>query len=144
MVVHAPLDSRRPLSLRKTEEAGFTLFEMLVAIAILGGSLVAILSLFSGSLNLSRQTHRSMEARVLAQGLLAEAMAPGPESAREKHGTTASGLFWRVRLRPYRGSREGGEVRAALVQVEVQGPQQDRPASYTLTGLVFQPNEAPK
>ena len=60
---------------RVPPEAGFTLFEVLIALAILGTATVAVLQLISGSLRLSGQIVEISSAIVQAEHLLGESLA---------------------------------------------------------------------
>ena len=90
----------------KYAQAGFTLLEVMAAIAILGIGIVMIIQLFSGSLK--------------------EGSA---------NGVTEGGLAWAVEVSPYELKKvEGAESKVfkVVVSAEGQGP---RKKTYTLTTL---------
>jgi general secretion pathway protein I len=83
--------------------AGFTLLEIVVALAILGLSLTVLFGIFSQNVARTHLNEVRAEERALANALLlnAEAAVSPTDSA----GRTSSGLVWRVASVPY-GSRE--------------------------------------
>lgn len=85
--------SRSPVS-----NSGFTLIEILVAISILGISLVVVLQLFSGALKSSRVSDEYTKGIFYAQEkmeeiLLREALTPG-----EEEGEYDDGYGWRTEI----------------------------------------------
>ncbi len=85
---------------------GFTLIEVLVSLTILSVALTVLFAIFGQSLERNGEARRRQEAREVAQSLLAqaetsEALAPG-----ETAGRTASGLAWRLVVRPYGNADE--------------------------------------
>ena len=85
-------------------DGGFTLMEVLVALAILSLSLGVVLSIFSQSLERSHRNQLAMEARLLAQALLEQSAAPGDLSLGEKNGENSEGLTWTIDAKPYGAS----------------------------------------
>ncbi len=83
---------------RSDGAAGFTLLETLVALTILSLSVAVLFGLFSQALQWSRDDSRAMQARVLAQSLLARAETSPPGS--DEHGMEASGLWWGLHVSP--------------------------------------------
>lgn len=59
-------------SVRTGEAAGFTLLEVLVAVAVLGLALVSLLALHVRNIDLVARDTRITEATLLARGLMAE------------------------------------------------------------------------
>ena len=82
-------------------EAGFTLLEILVALAILSVSLATLLGIFSMSLDRARQSEAEMGARTLAQSLIAQTDAVTDPQLGSRGGRADGGFAWRVDLRPY-------------------------------------------
>ena len=105
---------------------------------ILSGSLVTVFACFSWSFGLSQQTKLSMEARILAQTLLAEASAPGERFVAERQGETETGLSWRIQMRPY-GKADGQNLRAAILTAEVRSPHHGGSKTYSVSSLVLLP-----
>ena len=80
--------------------AGFSLLEVLVALAVLTASLVVMLEFFSSSLSASADGERLVRAAIIAQSKLA---AVGTETSTEPgviEGNTLDGFFWRVTTTP--------------------------------------------
>ncbi|MDI6781093.1 MAG: prepilin-type N-terminal cleavage/methylation domain-containing protein [bacterium] len=57
---------------RQGVEHGFTLLEVMVAMAIFGVAVITLLGVFSNGLNLTRLTNKHTQAMILAQSKLAE------------------------------------------------------------------------
>ncbi|HTQ15201.1 MAG TPA: type II secretion system protein [Rhizomicrobium sp.] len=85
---------------RTGDEDGFTLLEILVALAILSVSLATLLGIFSMSLDRTRQSEDEMSARVLAQSLIAQADSVSDPRLGTLSGTS-NGYAWRLDLKPY-------------------------------------------
>lgn len=113
---------------------GFTLIEILVALAILSISLTVLLAIFSQVLNRTRDNEFRAQARVLAQSLLAGTAAEPP--ARNLSGRAANGLTWRIHSEPYlHRDAVGRGPNAVVVSATVIWRDGDRPRSLTLTTL---------
>jgi prepilin-type N-terminal cleavage/methylation domain-containing protein len=82
-------------------EAGFTLIEMIVSLAILGIALGVLFAGFSQVLDRQRLNDAQMRARLLATSLLDETTAAGDLKPAVKKGITADGLAWSVAITPY-------------------------------------------
>lgn len=102
---------------RARSAAGFSLLEMLVAMAILGLSLGALYQATSGATRNVRMDEKYAYGVELARSLLAD-HAVVPAAGSGATGETAGGFLWRVQARPTRsgvGSLEPG----ALQDIEV-------------------------
>ena len=91
--------------------AGFTLLEVLVALAIFAAGVLAIIDLFSGSLRLSEGARDVSAAQVYAsqrmeEALLAPNPEPGVESGESRWASITSRASRRRRCR--RSTRGGG------------------------------------
>jgi prepilin-type N-terminal cleavage/methylation domain-containing protein len=84
---------------------GFTLIEVLVSLTILSIALTVLFAIFGQSLDRNGEARRRLEARALAQSLLAQAETSEALDTGDTAGRTASGLEWRLVVRPY-GSPE--------------------------------------
>jgi general secretion pathway protein I len=109
--------------------AGFTLLEVLVAVAVLGLALVSLLGLHVRNLALVERDQRITEATLLARGLMTEAeVEPFPDVGltsgdfEERYPGRFPGLRWErevaptpvpdvheVRVRVSRGDEESGD-----------------------------------
>lgn len=125
---------RRRVKTQGSLPDGFTLIEILVALAILSISLTVLLAAFSQVLNRARDNEFRAQARVLAQSLLAGTAAEPPE--RDLSGRAANGLTWQIHSEPYlRRDAVGHGPDAVVVSATVMWRDGDRPRSLTLTTL---------
>jgi general secretion pathway protein I len=126
------------------DEAGFTLVEVIVALAMLSAGLALVLSMISNGLGWTASAQQMAEAGSLAQSLMARvgtelAIQPG-----EHAGELADGYRWRLTLAPYGEVRQGDDSPIALyaVSTEVAWTEHDMPRSYSLTSLRLGPKGA--
>ncbi|HSZ74974.1 MAG TPA: type II secretion system protein [Rhizomicrobium sp.] len=125
---------------RENADDGFTLIEVLVALAILGVSLATLLGVFSQSLEYTSRTRIETEARTLAQSLLAETGDSAQLQIGETSGSTSSGLFWRVLVRPYdREPQNSWPVEAVTVIALVAWTESGRQKTLALDTLRLMP-----
>lgn len=100
-------------SKRKQCKSGFTLMEVIVAIAILGVSFVLVMQLFSGGLKLSRASCDYTRAIVHAKDKMEQLSAdPVPGS-----GEFEDGFRWDSSVEPY---LELEEMTVNLMKIEVK------------------------
>jgi type II secretion system protein I len=106
------IDSRRSL--------GFTLIEVVVAIAIFAVCIGPILAAFGGAERRIGQVRRHERALLVAQSMIARVRATEDFSERVKMGNDAGGLRWRVESTPEQ-TRSGveGPLRVYRVQVSI-------------------------
>ncbi|MGH6871414.1 MAG: type II secretion system protein [Rhizomicrobium sp.] len=104
---------------RTGDEDGFTLLEILVALAILSVSLATLLGIFSMSLDRARQSEDEMAARTLAQSLIAQADAVANPRLGSTSGTAGKDFSWRLDLRPYGDTRVSGGTGLASIAASV-------------------------
>jgi prepilin-type N-terminal cleavage/methylation domain-containing protein len=121
-------------------EAGFTLIEMLIAITILSAAMMGITACFSLSLRMADEAKLTMEARTLAQTLLA---AADTGAASSYDGVTESGLTWHVRMRPYGTADARDRPYTVLVDAEIDWPPPRATKRYILTTLQLRPPARP-
>ena len=122
------MPGRRPLS-RRPAEAGFTLIEALVALAVLGIAIVTALEASSQILRSQAAALREREAVALAEAKLNELAAAPPDSlpawlpARSGRITLAGrDYLWRTRLGREPGTRA---LWRAAIRVEWQSGEYD-------------------
>lgn len=99
-------------------DAGFTLIEALVALAILGVALAAVLRAYGAGFRSAERAEAATHALLLAESKLAEAAATlrEPSDQRGVEGAYA----WRVIAQPY--PVEGVERPLLRLEVRVAGP----------------------
>jgi general secretion pathway protein I len=115
----------RPSVGARTQDKGFTLLEVLVALVVLATTVVAVLQLFGGGLRLARTAGDHADAALLASAKLAD-LEPGPLTEGSTEGTDGP-YRWtrRVTLDPALlpvepDTPEAMLIRLARVTVEVQ------------------------
>jgi general secretion pathway protein I len=104
-------------------DQGFTLLEVLVALALLGVSLATLLGVFGESLDRDRAIARRMAARTLAQSLLVQAETDPALVAGTKSGQSDEDLSWRITAEPI--SADGASSGLIKIDVSVQGESQN-------------------
>jgi general secretion pathway protein I len=129
-----------PILQAKSDDAGFTLLELLVAITILSLSAVILFGIFSQALDRTHRDLRQMEARGLAQSLLAEAESNPPSA--DSRGITDSGFAWKlhVQLPAEEGTSVSGprpEIISATVFWKIDADEK----SLALTTVAIRPKE---
>ena len=102
----------------KRREAGFTLIEALVALAILGVALAAVLRAYGAGFRSAERAEVQTHALLLAESRLAEAAATLTEPG-ENRGQ-AEGDAWRVAATSF--PLEGVEKPLLRIEVRVAGP----------------------
>ena len=127
------------------DEAGFTLVEVIVALAMLSAGLALVLSMISNGLGCTASAQQMAEAGSLAQSLMARV---GTELAIQP-GEHAGEFAGRLPLAPHaralwRRSGNGDDSPIALyaVSTEVAWSDHDMPRSYSLTSLRLGPKGA--
>ena len=103
--------------------SGFTLIEVLIALAVLAIGLVALLQLHVLSLRSSDRAARQGEALRLASDKLAEALAkPSPEPGAGAGGEEGpmAGMEWRVMVAPAAAAELNGAEAPGLMRVTVE------------------------
>jgi general secretion pathway protein I len=104
----------------RASEAGFTLLEVIVALAILAVSLGVLFPTFSDAVQRAGQSESIAEARLLAQSILVQVGNEIPVKAGEAAGDDASGLHWRLRQKPYGDSADRARWLAPVMEVSVE------------------------
>ena len=84
----------------RKRQRGFTLIEIIVALAILSISLAALFQAFSGGLRATGVTGRQASAVMLARSLLDRVGQDIPLAAGEQAGVSEDGLRWRIAIAP--------------------------------------------
>ncbi|CAG1064993.1 hypothetical protein BAC1_00566 [uncultured bacterium] len=110
-----------------SSESGFSLLEVMAAIAVLGFTVAALLKLASVGLTLAKDVRETTALVAAADGQLRAAVSGGPL---EERPSSKEGLECDVESVPY----EGDEVRD-LMKITVTARDKASGASYTLTTL---------
>ncbi len=82
-------------------QTGFTLLEVLLAVAILGLAVTVIMQQFSAGLRIARVSHTYTTATIYATQKLEELQVEGEIEEKEDSGSFEDGYSWRVRIEPY-------------------------------------------
>ncbi len=123
-----PLHSTEPTS-PNGAEAGFTLFETLVAMMVLSIGLASLYEAHTRALKAAGTSADYANARILAQGLLAEAVSGWPKELTSKAGQE-NGFYWTVKFQPATGpwasvqARKGWKLQQVSVTVAWPGGRQ--------------------
>ena len=106
------------------DEHGFTLIEMLVALAILTIALAVLFGAISDSLDRTRRSKDEAVAASLAQSLLARAQAANPLPAGDSGGSYSNGFRWRLHVQPYGGEADAKawKISAYTIRATVSWP----------------------
>ncbi|MGJ4946769.1 type IV pilus modification PilV family protein [Bradyrhizobium sp. HKCCYLS20291] len=126
------------------DEAGLTLVEIIVALAMLSIGLTLVMGLFSTGLSRTGIAERLAGAVSLAQSVMAEAGTVIPLHTETREGTEANGYRWRLAMQPYRPGQGGDARQVELYQisVEVGWLEGQDPRSYALSTLRLGPRAA--
>jgi len=125
-----------------SREAGFTLVEVIVALAILSVGLSIVLSVISGGLQQTTNAERKAEAGSLAQSLMAEVGTP--IKSEERNGQFPGGYRWHLKVGQYGNGKEREEWPIGLyaISTEVEWEEGAQRRSYELTTLRVGPRGA--
>jgi general secretion pathway protein I len=100
-------------------QSGFTVMELVIALAILGLSMVVLLETISHGLDLSRRARAEAVAAVHARSLLDEQGVVAPLAIGKTEGDFGDGFHWVMRVEPYHGIASQ-QLRAAKVSVTIK------------------------
>jgi general secretion pathway protein I len=120
-------------------EAGFTLVEVIVALAMLSLGLSVLLAMISSGLGRTASAGRMAEAGSLAQSLLAEVGTELPIKTEERNGLFSDGYRWHLTMRLYDNTKEREERPIGLYQIsaEIAWDEGTERRSFTLSTLRF-------
>jgi general secretion pathway protein I len=124
-------------------EGGFTLLEVLVALTILAVALTSLFAIFGNSLARAREAQSRMEARALAENLLAQAETQPTVAFGETAGRTPSGMEWHFDVRHYGDDKDtqAWPAAAAEMTATVRWGDKGDGQSFALTTLRTVPKE---
>jgi len=86
-------------STQSLTSSGFTLLEIMVALAILSLGIVTVLELLAGSLNIGVKASRHTQASIYAQNIMDRAFAQAILDDGEERGEFPDGYSWVARVR---------------------------------------------
>lgn len=128
---------------RSRTQSGFTLVEMLVALAIVALSFAVLFKVISDGLDRTRRAHQEVLAAGHAESLLAlwEAGTPRPGTS---NGRFSDGISWSVAVEPYVDGKARGDwpVGAVRILATVSWRDAGKDHSRTLTTLRVVPKAA--
>jgi general secretion pathway protein I len=126
-----------------SEEAGFTLIEVIVAIAILSTGLGILLSTMSHSLQQVAQAEKMAEAGSLAQSLIAGVGTELPFREGESGGQFPNGYRWHLAMHQYGDPKERDvwPVGAYTISAEITWADGPHLRFYSLSTLRLGPKE---
>jgi general secretion pathway protein I len=118
---------------RRTGQSGFTLVEMLVALAIVGLSTAVLFKVISDNLDRAHHAQDEAAAAAIAQSLLAQSQSGPPQPAPGRAGAFA----WKLDVQPYAGAeyRLSWPVDAVTVRATVSWRDGGAMRSRSLTTL---------
>ena len=121
---------------------GFTLLEILVALAILAMSLTVLLSTFGLALDRTAASKTREGAQALAKALLLQAEVTPPADLRDQTGQQGNMRF-RLHVSPYgtQEERTAWRTQPAEIAVTVWWDDHGRERSVSLQTLITQPGE---
>jgi general secretion pathway protein I len=137
------LDRFRGLEANERDDSGFTLVEVIVALAMLSIGLTVLLGQISGGLRQAANAERMAEAASLTQSLVAEVGADLPIGAEERDGHFPNGYRWHLRMHPYGDAKEQEEWPVGLytISAEVEWGEGEQRRSFGLTTLRVGPRQ---
>jgi general secretion pathway protein I len=126
------------------DAAGFTIVEVLAALAILSLSLTLLFSTMSEGFHRQQRARAMTEASLLAQSVLARLGTEQPVKPGLTNGDLPNGYRWEVQIAPFGNSSDALEWPIAAYKVDVKvyaGPELTNPAA-SLTSLRLGPKDA--
>jgi len=128
----------------EADEAGFTLVEVIVALAMLSLGLTLVMSLLSTGLGRAGMAERLAGAVSLAQSVMAQVGTAIPLRPETRESAEANGYRWHLAIQPYRAEPAGDARAVELYQVSVNvgWREGEDPRSFALSTLRLGPRAA--
>jgi len=122
-------------------DAGFTLVEVIVALAMMSAGLTILLSMMSSGLAHVASAQKMAEAGALARSLMARVGTEFAIKAGQRDGEYPDGYRWHLKLLPYGDGKDAGDSPVALytVSAEIEWNDHDATRSYKLDTLRLGP-----
>lgn len=139
----ATVRKRRFSRSRRHAVAGFTLVEVIVAIAILSLTLTVLLGVMANSIRQTSLAEKMAEAGSLAESLMARLGTERPIREGLDAGQFANGFRWRLSLQRFgdTADRQQWPVAAYKASVEIRWEDGGGERSFALTTLRLAPKE---
>jgi len=102
-----------------SRQKGFTLLEVIIAVAIMGASLAILLGAVNRNLVLASQSKNQSIAQTLAQQKITEIELEGYPEVGQEQGAFEEfpGFYWYVNILPYDIEQLGTEIRIVMVDI---------------------------
>ena len=120
---------------RAGREKGFTLLEVLVALAILGIVLGALLPVFTGAIGRQKSLAEMRSAIALAESGLASVGTELPLNDGVTEGAFSNGFGWRLEIAPFSTNAPDTQLSMKLATLTVSWPKPNGEHSLTLKAL---------
>ncbi len=124
-----------------TQQAGFTLIEVLVSFVILSGAIILSFESYSIGLRTLHQAQDAIEARDVSRAVLARVLGD-EQNIRDGEKGKAGQFEWQISLRAIAPDKPA-VFRPVVVKVEVDDRQGRNIASATLSTIMLQKNTSP-
>lgn len=136
--------NRQRKTVRRRADAGFTLVEVVVALAILALSLSAVFAAMSNGIWRVGQADAAAKAGSLAQSLLARAGAETPLRAGHANGQFPGGFDWTLLVEPFGDGADWAQwpLSAYTVTAQVSWDEASARHSVVLRTIRLGPKEA--
>ncbi|MEE9542339.1 MAG: type II secretion system protein [Thermodesulfobacteriota bacterium] len=123
-----------------SDERGFTLIEVIIAVAIMGISLGLLISLFASALRTARITEEYSRALILARETLIERLVFSNNGSLKGSSGRVDGYEWELQEVPFKdleGALGAGKLKLQRVEVSVRWKDDAQTKETALYGLMM-------